>query len=319
MTKVYLAPMEGVADFPMRKVLTLHGGYDECFSEFIRVTDVVLPKKTLIREVPELLTDCKTDANVNVRVQLLGDNAHTIAMTAKKAVSLGAKAIDINFGCPSRFVHHGGAMLLREPELMHEIVATVRETLDESIKLSVKVRTGFLDKSEAPTIIKAIACDGVNEIIVHARTRKDLYKEEMLDWSVLATLHQYANNIPIVANGDILGYESALQCKKETLCDDFMIGRGALMIPNMGHVIKSNVKPYTNLQILQVLLEFSEALIQLKLPDKSLLDRMKQFLGFARRKDAKIVEFFKSFCRINNKEEAFKLIDLKIKEFACTE
>ena len=52
--KVYLAPMEGVADPPLRKVLTAHGNYDECFSEFIRVTDVVLPYKTLEREVPEL-------------------------------------------------------------------------------------------------------------------------------------------------------------------------------------------------------------------------------------------------------------------------
>ena len=64
-----------------------------------------------------------------VRVQLLGDNPQTIAATAVRAVKLGAKSIDINFGCPSRFVHHGGAMLLKEPDLMHEIVSTVRDAL----------------------------------------------------------------------------------------------------------------------------------------------------------------------------------------------
>ena len=37
--KVYFAPMEGLADPPLRKVLCPHGGYDWCFSEFIRVTD----------------------------------------------------------------------------------------------------------------------------------------------------------------------------------------------------------------------------------------------------------------------------------------
>ena len=122
--------MEGVADPPLRKVLTAHGNYDECFSEFIRVTDVVLPYKTLEREVSELKeNNARTASGTLVRVQLLGDNPQTIAATAVRAVKLGAKSIDINFGCPSRFVHHGGAMLLKEPDLMHEIVSTVRDAL----------------------------------------------------------------------------------------------------------------------------------------------------------------------------------------------
>ena len=51
------------------------------------------------------------------RVQLLGDESEPLAQTALRAVEVGAKGIDLNFGCPSRFVHHGGSMLLKEPEL----------------------------------------------------------------------------------------------------------------------------------------------------------------------------------------------------------
>lgn len=37
--RVILAPMEGVADAPMRALLTSVGGYDMVISEFIRVVD----------------------------------------------------------------------------------------------------------------------------------------------------------------------------------------------------------------------------------------------------------------------------------------
>lgn len=141
--KVYLAPLEGLADGPMRKVLCAHGGYDLCFSEFIRVTDIIVSEKTLIREVPEFLNDCKTADGTDIRIQFLGDNPKTMAQSAVLANRLGARSIDINFGCPSRFVHHSGAMLLKEPELMHEIVSEVRQALDPACDLSVKIRLGF--------------------------------------------------------------------------------------------------------------------------------------------------------------------------------
>ncbi|MDP3202919.1 MAG: tRNA dihydrouridine(16) synthase DusC, partial [Hydrogenophaga sp.] len=38
-----LAPMEGLLDATLRDVLTRTGGIDRCVSEFIRVTDMLLP------------------------------------------------------------------------------------------------------------------------------------------------------------------------------------------------------------------------------------------------------------------------------------
>lgn len=308
--KVYLAPMEGVADPPLRKILTAHGNYDECFSEFIRVTDTVLPYKTLERDVPELKeNDARTASGTLVRVQLLGDNPQAIAATAVRAVKLGAKSIDINFGCPSRFVHHGGAMLLKEPELMHEIVSKVREALPAGIFLSVKVRTGFLSKEEAPEIVAAVAVDGVDEIIMHARTRKDLYAEKALDWSVIGRVKAYARGIPLVANGDVLSYDDGQRCAAEAKTDRLMVGRGALSIPNAGSVLKDGVKPYTTCEVLKVVNEFIDELITRDFMEKSVLDRAKQFLGFARRADQSLVEFFKLFCRENSVDKARKLIN----------
>lgn len=300
--------MEGVCDAPMRKILTRHGGYDECFSEFIRVSDVVLPKKSLVRQVPELEQGCRTESGVPVRVQLLGDNPELIAKTAKVAESLGAQSIDLNFGCPSRFVHHAGAMLLKEPPLMHEIVARTREILDPKTLLSVKMRLGFADKSEALGIVREIAVDGVNEIIIHARTRKDLYRQDALDWSAIAILHEYAGSAALVANGEINSYEDAQTCARVSGCDIMMTGRGALMAPNLGHVIKDHAVPLANPGILAVLLEFMQELMERDFAEKSVLDRSKQFLGFARRFNPSLGEFFKIFCQINTLEESLKLV-----------
>ena len=52
--QISLAPMEGVIDFPMRRLLTDLGGYDRCVTEFVRVTDVLLPERVFFRLCPEL-------------------------------------------------------------------------------------------------------------------------------------------------------------------------------------------------------------------------------------------------------------------------
>ncbi len=296
-SKVYLAPLEGLADGPMRKVLCRHGGYDLCFSEFIRVTDLKVSEKTLLRYVPEYEHDCMTEDGTPIRIQLLGDNPKVMAQSAVIANNLGARSIDINFGCPSRFVHHSGAMLLREPELLHEIVSEVRQALDPSCILSVKVRLGFLSTDEAPAIISAVAVDGVSEITVHCRTRKGLYREEELKWEALAGLHQYAKNVKLIANGNVNSLEDAIRCKTVTGCTDFMCGRGAFASPNLGYVIKNGEKPYSTAQILRTDMEVIEAFSNTGRTDKMIMDRAKQFLGYARVHRKELNPFFKIFCK----------------------
>lgn len=72
--RVLLAPMEGLLDHTLRDMLTRVGGVDLCVSEFIRVTNTVLPRRAFIRVAPELLNNSRTVAGVPVRVQLLGSD-----------------------------------------------------------------------------------------------------------------------------------------------------------------------------------------------------------------------------------------------------
>ena len=58
--QLLLAPMEGLLDFVLRDVLTGIGGFDRCVSEFIRITDQLLPPRVFLRVMPELLNGSRT-------------------------------------------------------------------------------------------------------------------------------------------------------------------------------------------------------------------------------------------------------------------
>ncbi len=97
--------MECLTDPIMRDVLTSVESFHWCVTEFIRVTDSILPDHTYHSYCPELLTNGKTAAGTPVHVQFLGNNPEMLAANAAKAAAMGAPAIDMNFGCPAKTVN----------------------------------------------------------------------------------------------------------------------------------------------------------------------------------------------------------------------
>ena len=132
--------MEGVVDHLMRDMLTRVGGFDLCVTEFMRVVENKLSKKTLYRLCPELRNGAKTPSGVPVRVQLLGQHPQWLAENAQLAVELGSPGIDLNFGCPAKTVNKskGGAVLLQTPEVLYDIVKEVRSAVPESLPVTAK-------------------------------------------------------------------------------------------------------------------------------------------------------------------------------------
>jgi tRNA-dihydrouridine synthase C len=158
MSRILLAPMEGLADPLMRNVLTAIGGYDWGICEFVRVTESVLPNRTFLRTCPELLHDSRTDAGTPMRVQLLGSDPHFMAANARRLVKHRPAGVDINFGCPAPtvFRHRGGSALLGEPDLLHAIVSAVRAEVPADIPFTAKMRLGIADSSLAVDCAQAI-------------------------------------------------------------------------------------------------------------------------------------------------------------------
>ncbi|OSI34544.1 tRNA dihydrouridine synthase [Neisseria dumasiana] len=236
--QLILAPMQGLVDDVMRDLLTRIGGFDECVSEFVRITHTVHSRQTWLKHVPEIAGNNRTPAGVPCTVQLLGSDADNMAVNALEAVRFGADKIDLNFGCPAPTVnkHKGGAVLLKEPELIHHIVRTLRRSLPDHIPLTGKMRLGFEDKTLALECAAAIAEGGACGLTVHARTKVEGY-EPPAHWEWVRKIRE-AVQIPVTANGDVFALQDYLDIKEVSGCSSVMLGRGAVMRPDLARQIK---------------------------------------------------------------------------------
>jgi len=230
---ILLAPMEGLLDYALRDVLTRAGGVDRCVSEFIRITDMLLPQRVFHRVMPELAHGSRTPAGVLVRGQLLGSDATCMAENAASLAELGPAGVDLNFGCPAKVVnrHGGGASLLDDPELLHRIAAAVRRAVPAGQPVSAKMRLGTLDDSLAVECALALQSGGVGELVVHARTKAHGYRPPAY-WERIADIRE-AVAIPVVANGEIWSLADALRCREVSGCDALMLGRGMVADPGL--------------------------------------------------------------------------------------
>jgi len=232
--------MEGLTDPIMRDVLTHVGSFDWCVTEFIRVTDSVLPDHIYYSYCPELKTEGKTAAGTPVHVQFLGNNPEMLAANAVRAATLGAPAIDMNFGCPAKTVnrHRGGSVLLDEPEVVYELVKAVRDAVPAHIPVSAKMRLGYMDRNFMLDNAHAIEDAGASWVTVHARTKADGYTPPAF-WDQLQPIHE-ALKINVIANGEIWNNTDARRCQLESGCEDLMIGRGAVTTPDLTQCIRNN-------------------------------------------------------------------------------
>ena len=232
-----LAPMEGLTDPLMRQILTqiatdLGRPYDWSVSEFIRVTQHLLPAHVFYKYVPELHHDAKTASGTPIHIQLLGSEAQLMAENAAYACELGAPAIDINFGCPAKTVnnHRGGSVLLDEPEVMYDIISAVRQAVPAHIPVSAKIRLGYTDTSRMDDIRGAIATSGTDWLTIHARTKTQGYKPPAY-WDKIQSFNTL--DIPVIANGEIWNSEHAQNCMTQSGTAHLMLGRGAVTRPDL--------------------------------------------------------------------------------------
>ena len=292
-----LAPMEGLLDFVLRDVLTRVGGIDRCVSEFIRVTDTLLPERVFMRVVPELLNGGRTAAGVPVRPQLLGSDPACLADNAARVAGMGADGVDLNFGCPAKVVnrHGGGAALLQDPDLLFAIVKAVRGAVPAAQMVSAKMRLGFHDDRRAEECALALQEGGAGEIVVHARTRADGYRPPAY-WHRIADIRARVRT-PLIANGEIWNAQDAQQCRLESGCDTLMLGRGMVSNPGLAREIRAGTAyaaapgqpalaaqpPALDWPGVQEHLGHFWHLVRSRLEARQQAGRLKQWLNFLRR------------------------------------
>ena len=282
MTRLLLAPIEGLLDHPLRDVLTRVGGVERCVSEFIRVTDRLLPPRVFARVVPELKHGSRTEAGVSVRPQLLGSDPAVMADNAARLAELGAEGVDLNFGCPAPTVnrHRGGAVLLDEPDLVHAIVAAVRRAVPARVPVSAKMRLGHRDDALLLDNARGIEAAGASELVVHGRTKVHGYRPPAY-WDRIAHVRE-ALRIPVVANGEVWTADDARRCLAESGCSALMLGRGMVADPGLALAIAG--RGDTPWSTLQPLLRRYWALVAVRVEPRHRAGRLKQWLNLLRRR-----------------------------------
>ncbi|USD42078.1 tRNA dihydrouridine(16) synthase DusC [Vibrio sp. SCSIO 43135] len=297
--RVILGPMEGVLDHLMREILTEINQYDLCVTEFVRVVDQLLPDHVFHRLCPELAQGSQTKSGVPVHIQLLGQDPHWMAENAVRAAGLGAKGIDINFGCPAKLVNKskGGAALLQHPELIYQVVKACRDAVPTNVPVSAKIRLGWENPEDCFEIVSAIESAGADELTVHARTKTGGYKASEIKWEYIDKIRQ-KTSLPLIANGEIWDHQDALACIETTGVDSLMVCRGAFNVPNLGNVVKFNHAKMPWSDVVDLLLLYSQ--YEMK-GDKGLYypNRVKQWFSYLRQEYPEAKQLFQEIRTFN--------------------
>lgn len=223
--QVFLAPMAGITDKPMRRMVHAKSGGDVALiSEMVAINALSRKNAKTYR-----IADVR-DEPYPVIVQLVGADEVLFADAAQLAAELGAAGIDINMGCPVRKIITGGAgsALMKNPEQAAKIIKSVKNAV--KLPVSVKFRKGWDNNSvNATGFAKMCEASGAEFITVHGRTRAQGYSGTA-DWNIIKEVKS-AVKIPVVGNGDVTSPQSAAEMIKQTGCDGVMIGRAALGAP----------------------------------------------------------------------------------------
>uniref|UniRef100_A0A1D1ZEY0 tRNA-dihydrouridine(20) synthase [NAD(P)+]-like n=1 Tax=Anthurium amnicola TaxID=1678845 RepID=A0A1D1ZEY0_9ARAE len=231
--KHILAPMVRVGTLPLR-LLAAQYGADITYGEEIIDHKMVKCERRLNKSLGT--TDFVEKGTYNVVFRTCPEEKNRVvfqmgtanaarALTAAQLVCRDVAAIDINMGCPKSFSLSGGmgAALLSNPELIHDILTTLRRNLDTPVTCKIRL---LKSSQETVELARRIEKTGVSALAVHGRRVADRPRDPA-KWSEIADIAA-ALSIPVIANGDVFEYEDFDQIKRATGATSVMVARGAL-------------------------------------------------------------------------------------------
>jgi tRNA-dihydrouridine synthase 3 len=237
--RLVMAPMSRGTDLPFRR-LAVEWGAEVCVGE------MAYAHKVVRRETAELALLRRHPDERRFGVQLAGCRPEVMAEAARIAEQAGADFVDVNLGCPiDDTTRRGfGAALLRRPARVGAIVAAMRSAV--SIPVTIKLRLGW--STGEPTFLEVAreaVQAGAAAVTLHARSRAQRYRRPA-DWSAVRELAAHVP-VPVLGNGDVLGWRDAHARREETGCAAVMVGRWALAKPWIfrEHAERRDIEPDT--------------------------------------------------------------------------
>lgn len=245
------APMEGITDIYYRETIhELYPEWDTYTCDFLRVPSTnPYPLKHIRKHLGDSVFTNPELSKKTIYQILTSPGAYT-KETVGSIAQLGVDWIDLNLGCPSKTVckNQGGSFLLSDHEILRPIIKTIRQNFSGTF--SCKIRVGYEDDSNFEATLKLLEQEGVDLIIIHGRTRNELYKG-VAKWDYIKRAVKIVD-IPIIGNGDIWDLEEINQYFDYTGCHSIMLARSALKSPWLAKLYRRNIKETPELRAQEI-------------------------------------------------------------------
>lgn len=210
------APLDGVTDSPLRRLIREFSPTELLFSEMRHVACVVHEKQD--RSL------AYQDSEQPLCFQVSTNGTRFIPQAVEKIVSYKFSMLNLNLGCPARCVTKsgGGSALMANIPLLKDVMSALQRATEGRIPLTVKLRAGFKEKNALEV---ALLCEqyGVEMIAIHPRTAPEGFTSR-LDFDLVKEIKKRVQ-VPVVFSGNINSFARAVKTHEKTGVDGFMIGR----------------------------------------------------------------------------------------------
>ncbi|XP_005191771.1 tRNA-dihydrouridine(20a/20b) synthase [NAD(P)+]-like [Musca domestica] len=218
------APMVRYSKLEFRRLLKKHGVQ-------LRFTPMIIADSFTRSEKARQNEFTTAEDDIPVIAQFAAKDANEF-VNAAQLVYPYVDGVDLNCGCPQSWaIAKGyGCGLLKNPELVKDIISTTRRTLNEHISISVKIR--LLQHASSRTTVefaRQLEMCGATFISLHGRTMWQKTSEP-LNVEAIRDIKD-ALNIPLIANGSVKTWDDACTLHKQTGADGVMVARGLLSNP----------------------------------------------------------------------------------------
>lgn len=272
-----LAPMQDVTDLAFMRTLARIGSLPDVFlTAYFRSTPTTC---ALAEQNLRCLTENET--GVPVLAQLAGSEAAALVRDARYLQTLPCAGINLNAGCPSPLVnrHGAGAGLLRELDHFRAVACALREAVPAG-RYSIKTRLGWAEAAEFERVLEVLAAAQPDSVMVHARTRKELYGGHPHEEAWVQAVQCLP--CPVWVNGDIATAAQAHAALVQSGAAGVMIGRGAVRNPYLFRELHGGT-PATAEDMRRyygILIEETGRIFGERRTDKGHCNRMKKYLAF---------------------------------------
>ncbi|WP_184009146.1 tRNA dihydrouridine(20/20a) synthase DusA [Rubricella aquisinus] len=209
------------------------------FSRHALLYTEMVTAQAIVHGEPERLLGF-SPAEGPVALQIGGSEPEVLFRACQIARDFPYVEVNLNVGCPSDRVQSGafGACLMREPALVAECVAAMREACEVPVTVKCRIGVDEQDPHEVlPEFLARVGAAGVEHFIIHARkawlqglSPKENRDIPPLDYDLVLSMTGLFIGLSISLNGGITSLDEA-EAHLDRGVQGVMIGRAAYHEP----------------------------------------------------------------------------------------